>query len=86
MLDKPLSSLYLYLTVAHEVKNNRSMAKWQEDIPSLGEEEWEECLTTFVPSMIAAKDRFIQLKFIHRAYYTPQRLAKIYPGLSPKMH
>lgn len=84
MLDKPLSSLYLYPTVAHEVKKNGSMTKWQEDIPSLGEEEWEECLTTFIPSMIAAKDRFIQLKFIHRAYYTPERLARIYPTLSPK--
>lgn len=29
--------------------------------------------------MIAAKDRFIQLKFLHRAYHTPQRLARIYP-------
>lgn len=82
MLEKPLSSLYLYLTVAHDVKTDRTRVKWQTNIPSLGEEEWEECLTTFIPSMIAAKDRFIQLKFIHRAYYTPQRLAKIYPEKS----
>lgn len=33
--------------------------------------------------MIAAKDRFIQLKFLHRAYYTPQRMASIYPQLDP---
>lgn len=83
MLDKPLSTLYMHLTVAHDVKTNRLMAKWQADIPSLGEEESEECLTTFIPSMIAARDRFVQLKFLHRAYYTPQRLANIYPGLSP---
>lgn len=29
--------------------------------------------------MISAGDRFIQLKFLHRAYFSPQRLAKIYP-------
>lgn len=33
--------------------------------------------------MISARDHFIQLKFIHRAYYTPVRLAKMYPGTSP---
>lgn len=31
--------------------------------------------------MIAAKGRFIQLKFLHRAFYTPQRLASIYLSL-----
>lgn len=51
MLEKHLSSLYLYLTVAHDVKYDRTRTKWQADIPSLGEEEWEECLTTFIPSM-----------------------------------
>lgn len=33
----------------------------------------------FVALMISTKDRFIQLKFIHRAYYMPQRLSVIYP-------
>lgn len=33
--------------------------------------------------MIAAKDRFIQLKFIHRAYYTPHSMANINPNLDP---
>lgn len=40
-------------------------------------------MATFIPSMIAAKDRFIQLKFLHRAYYTPQRLARILPHRDP---
>lgn len=31
--------------------------------------------------MISARDRF-QLKFLHRAYYTPSRLAAIYPERS----
>lgn len=31
--------------------------------------------------MRAAKDRFIQLKFLHRTYYTSHRMASIYPQL-----
>ena len=49
----------------------------------MGEEEWKDCITTYIPSMIAVKDRFTQLKFLHRAYYTPHRLARIYPHLDP---
>lgn len=33
--------------------------------------------------MISARDRFIQLKFLHRAYFSPQRLARIYLNSSP---
>lgn len=53
------------------------------DVPALGEKEWEDCVSTFIPSMIAAIDRFVQLKFLHRAYYTPHRMASIYPHLDP---
>lgn len=62
VLEKPLSSLYLHLTVSHDVKTTRM------DIPSLEDEEWEECIPSFILSMIAAGDRFIQLKFLDRAY------------------
>lgn len=39
-------------------------------------------LQQYIPTVISARDGFIQLKFIHRAYYTPQRLAWIYPAHS----
>lgn len=35
--------------------------------------------------MISAKDRFIQLKFLHRAYYTLVRLSKICPETKPSL-
>lgn len=79
VMGKLLSYLYLYLTVAYGTKLTRSWDKWRADTPSLGEEEWKECLSTYIASMIAAKDRFAQFKFLHRAYYTPQKLAHIYP-------
>lgn len=75
VIGKPLSSLYLYMTVAYDSKLTRTLDKWRSDIPTLGDEEWEECVSIFITSMIAAKDRFIQLKFLNRAYYTLHRLA-----------
>lgn len=33
--------------------------------------------------MISARDGFLQLKFLHREYYTPRMLAVIYPDRSP---
>lgn len=83
VIGRPVSTLYLYLTVEYDTKLTKSWEKWRADIPSLDEEEWEECLTSYIPSMIAAKDRFIQFKFLHRAYFTPQRLARIYPQRDP---
>lgn len=84
VMGKLFPSLYLYLNVACDTKLTRSLDRWRMDIPTLDEEKWEECVTTFIPSMIAAKDRFIQLKLLHRAYYMPQRLSHIYSQLDPK--
>lgn len=55
--------------------------KWQLDILALTEEDWSEGLQQCIPFMISARDRFVQLKFLHRVYYTPQKLSRIYPGL-----
>lgn len=82
-MGRPLSSLYMYLTAAYDIKPTRFLDKWKKDIPALDDEVLEDCVATFIPSMIAAKDRFIQLKFIHRAYYTPQRLARFFPHRNP---
>lgn len=82
-MGKPLSSLYMYLTVAHDTDTSTTLIKWREDIPNLDEDIWEDSVSVYIPSMITSRDRFIQLKFLHRAYYTPQRLANIYPSLSP---
>lgn len=82
-MSKPLSSLDLYLTVAHDTDTMVTLGKWRSDVPDLDEEIWEETVSAYIPSMIASRDRFIQLKFLHRAYYTPQRLANIYPSPSP---
>lgn len=83
VMGKALSSLYLQPTVAHDTDTLITLSKWRDDIPNLDEDIWEEIVSVYIPSMIASKDRFKQLKFLHRAYYTLQRLSDIYPSLSP---
>lgn len=83
ILVAPLSTIYFHITAARPTKLGKLFLKWKEDLPSLEEEEWETCLSSYVSSLISARDRFLQLKFLHRAYYTPRKLAVIYPDRSP---
>lgn len=69
--------------MAYHTKPTQSLDKWRVDIPAIDDEGRKDCVSTYIPSMIAAKDRFIQLKFLHRAYYTPQRLGRIYHQRDP---
>lgn len=78
LIDHPLSSIYLRLTCKAAGSTTRLFEAWQRDIPALTEEDWTEGLQQCIPLMISARDRFVQLKFIHRVYYTPARLSRIY--------
>lgn len=46
------------------------------------EEDWSECFDHYLTGMILVRDRFTQLKLLHRVHYTPQRLSCIYPNTS----
>lgn len=80
-IDRILSSIYFRLTCRDTSKMLRLFTKWQQDIPALTEEDWAEELQICIPLMISATDRFVQLKFLHRVYYTPHILSIIYPGM-----
>lgn len=79
-VDRILSSLYLRVSLGTDSQGSRLFNKWKLDVPSLMDDDWEEGIQQYIPLMISARDRYIQLKFLHQAYYTPQRLAKIYPS------
>lgn len=83
-VDRILSSLYLRVSLGVDGQGSRLFNKWKSDVPSLTDEDWEEGIKQYIPLMISARDRYIQLKFLHQAYYTPQRLAKIYPSYSDR--
>lgn len=79
--DRILSSVYLRLAPDEDVSLFR---RWHQDVPTLEEEDWGSEVQHYLPTMISARDRYIQLKFLYRAYYTPQRLARIYPSCSER--
>lgn len=58
---------------------------WQNDIPGLVAEEWEEDIQQFIPMMFSARDGLIQLKFLYRANYTPQKLLCTLGSTSPAL-
>lgn len=81
-LPKPLSELYSQLSLLTIPKMTDLYHKWQADIPTLMEDDWEDCVLQFLKTMISSRDQFFLLKFLHRDYYTPQHLSIIYPGTS----
>lgn len=82
-LKKTLSTLYLSLLESDSPKMNAHWGKWQADIPGLDRETWEECFEDGSKLVISSRDKLLQTKFMHRVYYTPQRLHQIYPDRSP---
>lgn len=43
-------------------------SKWQANILDLTEEDWDTCVAHYVISMVSARDRFMQVQFLHSAY------------------
>lgn len=82
--DRILSSLYLQISSGGSSGGTKLFQRWKADFPAMMDDDWEEGIQQYIPLMISAKDRFIQLKFIHRAYYTHQRLLRIHPTQSDR--
>lgn len=48
------------------------------DFPKLDSEEWEEMWECSFSQLASARDRLIQFKIMHRVYFMPRHLHKIY--------
>lgn len=57
-------------------------SKWEMEVPDLQGEDWDDLWNQPFKHLVSARDRLIQFKFLHRSYYTPARLAKIYGNTS----
>lgn len=86
-LKKTLSALYLDLLKTNSTKIDRLWDQWRTDIPDLDREDWDDCMADGTALLISSKERLIQVKFLHRVYYTPpeatQGLHTMIAGLSP---
>lgn len=81
-LSKPLSSIYKALLPNVHTGLENPKAKWEVDFPALDTEDWEEMWEYPFSQLVSARDRLVQFKIIHKVYYTPERLHRIYPSIS----
>lgn len=82
-LRKPLSALYGTLLKTDSPKVEKLWALWKADIPTLDREHWDDALEQNSKLVISSKDKLIQTKLLHRVYYTPVRLHKLFPDRDP---
>lgn len=79
-LNKPLSTIYKALqpTVHHGLERLRDF--WVSELPEFDGEDWEDIWDSPFGQLVSSRDRLIQFKILHKFYYTPYRLHKIYPA------
>lgn len=53
-----------------------SKVKWQNYIPSIEDEEWEQAFQTPTLASPSLRERLIQVYILHRAYLMPHKQAK----------
>uniref|UniRef100_A0A803K472 Reverse transcriptase domain-containing protein n=1 Tax=Xenopus tropicalis TaxID=8364 RepID=A0A803K472_XENTR len=88
-LNKPLSVFYTQLMGVCNTNLIKLREKWQQDIPQLTPDIWEDILESTLEGIISSRDRLTQLKYLHRTYLTPQRLHKMHPNIGqecPRCH
>lgn len=53
------------------------LQKWLGDVPGLDDDDWMEIWDFPFSSLASARDKMVQYKILHRAYYTPHRLHRM---------
>lgn len=70
-LEKPASRLYSHFITVSPPALEGLMARWLRDIPDLDNDDWDEVWDSPFRSLASLRDRLIQFKLVHRAYFTP---------------
>lgn len=83
---KPFSALYSLLVGLDTPKVSQLLSAWQSDIPALADDDWEDGIQQYISLMISSREKFTQVTFLHRVYYSPERLSRIYPNRRPACH
>lgn len=55
---------------------------WVTDIPDTYDDDWKKLWDTQFKQLVSIRDRLIQFKIIHRAYFYPHMLHRINPSIS----
>lgn len=81
---KPISHIYQHLIYESLPPLDGLLSRWQRDIPALSGEDWDGVWDFPFSSLVSIRDKLVQFKIVHRAYFTPHRLHLINPAHSPK--
>ncbi|OCT97342.1 hypothetical protein XELAEV_18009571mg [Xenopus laevis] len=79
VVAKLLSAIYHSLLAPEEKRPLKCFQKCVRDIANLDEESWELIMRHMLATTISARDKLIQLKFMHRSKLTPVRLHHMDP-------
>lgn len=55
--------------------------RWETEVSDIQGEEWDDMWDHSFQHLVAGRDRLIHFKFLHKIYYTPARLATMYPNV-----
>uniref|UniRef100_A0A803K647 Reverse transcriptase domain-containing protein n=1 Tax=Xenopus tropicalis TaxID=8364 RepID=A0A803K647_XENTR len=79
-----MSKLYKKL-IEQRVQANtiRAQTKWESDIPTITDSQWQQALKTPTRVSLNYKYRMLQLYILHRAYLTKSRLHRMDANISP---
>ena len=77
MKRKSISLTYGTLMRNTQGDLKRLKVKWEKDVGDLDEEDWRDALGYLATAVIKASYRLVQIKVLHRTYYTRVLLHKI---------
>ena len=78
-----VSNLYRFLTLSSPSCNTLTQMKWHQDLGiTLTTSEWDRLWRNSITVSNCVRYRVIQLKIMHRAYFTPSKLKKIDENIS----
>lgn len=81
-LPKALSIIYKELFTDTITVLASCHAAWLSDFPQLDNDDWDDAWIASFARLVSAHDHLIQFMFLHRIYYTPAKLARIFPAHS----
>lgn len=61
---------------------DRLCDRWKQNLLDLDKEDWKDCLKDSIKLLISSKHKLMQVTFLHRVHYNPQRLRSIYSQTS----
>lgn len=68
-----LREVHLYNSKLECALHSPEQARWLADVPELTPDNWQEVSNSFFDTVLSARGKRIQLRYIHTVYYAPKQ-------------